>query len=190
MEKVKVLNRNNGSVGYEIPDMNNLHRQFSANEEKEITAEELQKLSYVPGGEYILKNYLVIKNNPELIKELLGDVEPEYFFTVAEIDKLLKTGSLEELQDALDFAPDGTKELIKQRAVSLEINDLSKREAIQQMTGLNVNSAININNETKDEHKEEVKPGRRADTAQAPEEKKIEEKTRRVETVKASDLVK
>ena len=57
--KIKVKNRNNGSVGYTLPDMNNLRRKFYPGEQKEVTFEELQKLSYMPGGMYILKNYLI-----------------------------------------------------------------------------------------------------------------------------------
>ena len=48
--KVKVKNRTNNNVGYSIPDMQNLKRQYSPREEKIITFEELRKLSYIPGG--------------------------------------------------------------------------------------------------------------------------------------------
>ena len=47
---VKVQNRDNGSVGYTIPDLNNLHRTYQPNETKNITMDELRKLSYVPSG--------------------------------------------------------------------------------------------------------------------------------------------
>ena len=40
---VKVTNRDNGSVGYSIPDLGNLQRRFEAGETKEVTAEELRK---------------------------------------------------------------------------------------------------------------------------------------------------
>ena len=53
MEKttlIKVLNRDNGSVVYSIPEMNGLRRVFQAGEVKEVTFEELEKLSYIPGG--------------------------------------------------------------------------------------------------------------------------------------------
>ena len=42
---IKVTNRFNGSVGYSIQDLNNLHRVFSPGETKEITMEELRKLA-------------------------------------------------------------------------------------------------------------------------------------------------
>ena len=42
---IKVTNRDNGHVGYTIPDLNNLTRTFTAGETKEITMEELRKLA-------------------------------------------------------------------------------------------------------------------------------------------------
>ena len=56
---LKVSNRDNGSVGYTIPDLGNLHRTFQPGETKEVTMGELRKLSYLPGGLNILKNLLI-----------------------------------------------------------------------------------------------------------------------------------
>jgi hypothetical protein len=141
--KIRVRNRNNGIVVYTLPDMNNLRRKFYPNEAKELTFEELQKLSYRPGGPYLLENYLVIENE-EARAALVGEVELEYNYTEEDVKNLLLNGSLEELLDCLDFAPAGVISLVKDLAVKLEINDLSKREAIQQQTGLNVTKAIEI----------------------------------------------
>lgn len=159
---VKVTNRDNGSVGYTIPDLN-LHRTFQPKESKEITAEELRKLSYLPGGDVIIRDYLIIHNNPELLKELLGEVEPEYYYSEEEVKTLLLSGSLEQLQDCLDFAPNGVIDLIKSLAVSLKIDNVSKRKAIQDKTGFNVTRAIEINEETDEETaSKEGTQGRRA----------------------------
>ena len=79
---VKVTNRDNGSVGYSIPDLGNLQRRFEAGETKEVTMEELRKLSYTIGGNVILKEYLLI-HNKEAVEELLGTVEPEYYYEEA-----------------------------------------------------------------------------------------------------------
>lgn len=38
-KQVKVINRTNSTVGYSIPDMQNLHRTYSGKEEKVITFE-------------------------------------------------------------------------------------------------------------------------------------------------------
>ena len=116
---IKVTNRDNGSVGYTIPDMNNLHRNFQSGESKEISMEELRKLSWIPGGLYILEHLLVIENQ-EAQQELLPSVEPEYNYTREDVEDLLEKGSLEQLQDCLAFAPDGVVNIVKQAAVETE----------------------------------------------------------------------
>ena len=163
---VKVQNRDNGSVGYTIPDLNNLHRTYQPNETKSVTMDELRKLSYVPGGMEILRNYLVILDE-EAREEILSDVEPEYYLTKDGVKKLLLEGSLDALLDCLDFAPSGVVDLVKDVAVEIELNDVKKRDAILNKTGFNVTNAININKETTEET-EKVKPVRRVGQ---PEEK-------------------
>ena len=171
MEKntpVKVLNRDNGAVVYSIPEMNGLRRVFQAGETKEVTFEELQKLSYIPGGNELLRENLVIIDQPKAIEELLGRVEPEYSYTKTDVIKLLKQGSLDEFLDCLDFAPDGVKELIKTLAVELPLNDVAKREAIFNKLGFNVDAAIRIQkqaNEVQTE-KDQSKPSRRVQKTQ------------------------
>lgn len=157
--KIKVKNRTgNGSVGYIIPDMGNLTRIFSDGEEKIITYEEIRKLSYVPGGESILKNYLIIEDK-NVLKELNYHPEPEYFYTKEDIVRLMQTGSLNEFLDCLDFAPEGVKESIKNIAIELPLNDVAKRNAIQEKLGFNVTNAIeNLKFDTENmEKKEPVK---------------------------------
>lgn len=157
---IKVTNRDNGHVGYTIPDLNNLTRTFTANETKEITMNELRKLSYIPGGMVLLRDYLVL-DNKEAVEELLNQVEPEYFYTEEDVKNLLLNGSLDALKDCLDYAPVGTIDLVKQVAVELPLNDVAKRKAILEMTGFNVDSAIMINDVTKEEEKSDEHNGRR-----------------------------
>ena len=171
---VRVTNRDNGHVGYRIPDMNNLVRDFSANETKNITVEELKKLAYISGGPTLIRDYLII-DDAEVVKEVLGEVEPEYYYTENDVKNLLLTGSLDALKDCLEFAPKGTIDLVKKLAIEMPLNDIAKRKAILEMTGFNVDAAIMVNEETKEESndtqkvrriseptKEEVKPtGRR-----------------------------
>lgn len=140
---IKVQNRDFGSVGYTIPDLNNLHRTFQPNEIKVISFDELFKLSQVPGGDYIIANYLII-NDEEAVKELIGYFEPEYFYTENDIIKLMQTGSLDEFEDCLNFAPSGVLDLIKQIAVALPLNDVAKRDLIQKKLGFNVANAIEL----------------------------------------------
>jgi len=140
--KVKVKNRSgNGIVGYTIPDMGNLRREFQDGEEKILTYEEIRKLSYIPGGSIILKDYLIIEDK-NVLKELNYDIEPEYFYSKEDIIRLMQTGTLDEFLDCLDFAPEGVKESIKSIAVELPLNDVAKRQAIQEKLGFNVTNAI------------------------------------------------
>lgn len=177
---IKVRNRDNGTVGYTIPDLGNLHREFQPNEVKTLTFEELQKLSWIVGGDVILRDYLVIEDNDEAITALLGEVEPEYNYTEAEIKELLLHGSLDQFKDALDFAPKGVIELIKSLAVSLPLNDLAKIKAIKEQTGFNVETAIAINEETA-ETETTVNTSRRAQPITASAEKTVT--TRRADPV-------
>ena len=178
--KIKVKNRNNGSVGYTLPDMNNLRRKFYAGEVKEVTFEELQKLSYQPGGMYMLRNYLVL-DNEEAIATLIGGVELEYSYTEEDVKKLLLNGSLDELLDCLDFAPVGVIGLVKKLAVKLDIKDLSKREAILEKTGFNVTAAIEIEKENNTAEAPVAAPnGRRVVAATAADTAPAEAPARRV----------
>lgn len=157
---VKITNRDNGVVGYSVPDLG-VHRNFQPGETKEITVEEIRKLSYLPGGMNILNRRLIIKND-ELLREILGEVEPEYFYSEEDVKNLLLNGSLEQLLDCLDFAPEGVIDLVKDYAVKLKIDNMSKRKVIQEKTGLNITKAIEINEETAEDGKEETKTRRAA----------------------------
>ena len=143
IKMIKVQNRDFGSVGYTIPDLNNLHRTYQPNEIKVIPYDELFKLSQVPGGDYIISNYLIV-HDEEAAKELLGLVEPEYFYTEEDIINLMKNGSADEFEDCLNFAPKGVLELIKQLAVALPLNDVVKRDLINKKLNFNVANAIEL----------------------------------------------
>lgn len=157
---IKVRNRSDGGTGYTIPDLNNLHRDFQINEVKEITFEELFKLYQIPGGEYIIRNYLTVEDE-DAVAELLGQVEPEYYYTSDQVAELLNKGTLDELEDCLNFAPAGVIDLIKTISVTLPLNDIAKREMIFKKTGFNVSAAIEL--AKSDEEEEEMfKPVRKA----------------------------
>ncbi len=154
---VSVTNRDNCTVMYIIPDLGNLRRTYQPGETKEVTVEELKKLSYIRGGDVLLRDSLMISDK-ELAEELLNkEVEPEYYYTKDEVKKLLLEGSLEQLEDCLDFAPQGVVEWIKELAVELEINDIAKRHAITKSTGLNVTKAIEANQHSKARQEENEK---------------------------------
>ena len=165
--RIKVRNRSAANVGYSIPDLGNLHRSFTANEVKEVSFEELQKLTYQPGGSYILQHYLVIEN-AEAREEILGAVELEYDYTEKEVKDLLLYGSMDALLDCLDFAPIGVIDLVKKLAVDLELADTRKRRAIHKATGFNIDNAIKINEESKTTDDEGEAPVRRVTQTETP----------------------
>lgn len=139
---VKVRNRYDGTVGYDVPDMAISHRNYYPGETKEVTFEELEKVAATPQGLVILKNYLVIEDK-DVVKKLLYSVEPEYFYTEDDVKRILTTpNNYDAFLDCLDFAPDGVIDLIKDLAVSLPIHDDVKKNAIFEKTGFNVDNAI------------------------------------------------
>ena len=142
-DKVRVENRSRAVVGFKIPDTK-IPKRFVAGEVKEITMGELRQAVQVPGTRLTILNNLII-HDKSAVEELLPEAEPEYFYTVKDVDFLLEQGTLDQLKDALDFAPEGVVSLIKERAVKNELNDVKKREAILEATNFNVTGAIEIN---------------------------------------------
>ena len=142
---IKVINKFSGVVGYDVPDLQ-VHRNFMPNETKDISYEELEKLSFLPGGEVILREYLEI-TDPEVANQLLHKKpEPEYYYSKQDVKKLMEEGSLDQFLDCLDFAPSVIIDVIKDLAVSLPLNDVAKREAIKEKLGFDVTRAIEIKN--------------------------------------------
>lgn len=166
MSVVNVTNRNNGYTGYVIPDLNR-RRNFAPGETKKIELDELRQLSYIDGGEYLLKNYFII-DNKDALSQLNLEVEPEYFYTEDKIKDILFNGSLDQLEDTLNFAPNGVLELIKQIAVKEEIPDTRKRKLINDKTGLNVDNAIYINELMNTEEEKKPEETRKVPTDEHP----------------------
>ena len=152
---VKVINKFNGTVGYDVPEMG-VHRNFYPKESKEISFEELERLSFVPGGDVILRNYLEIVDEDAIMALFNEKPEPEYHYSENDIKQLLTTGTLDQFLDCLDFAPDVIKDMIKDLAVELPLNDMAKRQAIQDKLGFDVTKAIEIKNTKYDGETEEV----------------------------------
>ena len=59
---------------------------------------------------------------------------------------MLETGTLDEFLDCLDFAPEGTIDIVKKISVDLPLNDVSKRQALLDKTGFDVASVIKVKN--------------------------------------------
>lgn len=163
-KKVLVQNRTFGNVIYEIPELNVL-RTFATGETKEISLKELEALSFIPGGQVLLDEYLLIKDTAAA-DELVGDREPEYNMTEEDIRALVLEGGMDEFEDFLNFAPQGSKELLKSIAVEAECPDMRKRNLIQKILGFDVSTAIELNKGVEDDGPA-LPPQRKANKAAA-----------------------
>lgn len=135
-----VKNRSAGVAVYKIPEMG-VRRSFAPGEVKQISAEELEKLTYRPGGMAILANFLQIQSEEGLNKVGLNP-QPEYHMSEADIVELMKSGSLDAFLDCLDFAPPGVIDIIKKLSVSLPLSDMAKRQALKEKTGFDCDAAL------------------------------------------------
>ena len=135
-----VKNRSAGVAVYKIPEMG-IRRSFQPGETKQISEEELEKLTYRPGGMAILANFLQIQSAEGLQKVGINP-QPEYHMSEQDIAKLMTTGSLDEFLDCLDFAPPGVIDLVKKLSVSLPLGDVSKRRALKEKTGFDCDAAL------------------------------------------------
>lgn len=145
--KVKVKNRSNGYVVYTLPE-DGVRREFAPGETRTVEDNELERLTYRPGGRELIRDYLLI-DSKETVENLINKVEPEYWLTDEQVITLIKTGSLEEFQDCLDYAPVGVLDIIKKYAVSLPMNDRQKVEAMKKQIGFDLESALRLIEEEK-----------------------------------------
>lgn len=135
-----VKNRSAGVTGYSIPELG-IRRSFAPGETKQISAVELEKLTYQPGGMAILGSFLQILDEVALQQVGLRP-EPEYYMSEADVVKLITTGSLDAFLDCLDFAPSGVIDLIKSLSVKIPLTDIYKRQALKTKTGFDVDAAL------------------------------------------------
>jgi hypothetical protein len=157
-ELIPVQNLTASVVSYIVPETNNV-RHFNGQQlRKDISAGELRALYATKGGRVLIEDYLGIKNK-ELAKEfnISTDVfDHEYSWTQDDVDKVLQTGSIDALKDALEFGPEGIKQLIIDRAVILRIPDNNKLAAIQEFTGRDVANMIKLDTELDSPQEEKV----------------------------------
>lgn len=144
-----VKNRGAGYVTYKIPE-DGIRRQFAPGETKRISYEELEKLTYQPGGLMILSNFLQIQDD-EAINSFNIKAEPEYHMSERDVVSLIKEGSLDAFLDALDFAPIGVIDLIKKFSVEVPLMDINKRKALKEKTGFDVDAALKHAEEDKED---------------------------------------
>ncbi len=164
-----VTNKSGGHVVYKVPEKS-IRRDFNARETKRnIPVEELEMLAAQQGGRELIYNYLMIDDEEILRYVINAEPAPEYFIKEADLPNWMNTCSLAEFQDALDFAPEGTKDLIKKYAVDLKLNDYAKRQALKEQLHFDVSKALEMIEEDK---KEEVKPLQRRTAVKANEDNK------------------
>lgn len=162
---VEVKNRSQGVCAYTLPiykDKQNLRRQFEIGEVQQVDLDELEALTYLPGGKSMLLNYLQVRDRDA--REKLGlNVEPEYMMSKDDVEELLLHGSIDEFLDCLDFAPLGVLDLVKEVAVELPLTDTRKIQAIKDKLGFDVSKVLN--NIAEDEPEKPVKKTRRTSTS-------------------------
>lgn len=151
MDKNKVLsvtNRSSMKVIYTIPNLN-VRRTFAPGQTLSITYGELEQLTFQPGGNHIITDYLYIKDPEAAGTKVTPNpkVDPEYYYTEEDVIELLLNtkndpNNMDKFLDALDFGVDGVKDLIKKYAVELPCNDVAKRDAIKEKLHFDVTSMI------------------------------------------------
>lgn len=138
--KCRIKNRGASHISYRIPE-DNIRRSFAPGEVKEVTYEELEKLTFQPGGIELLAGFLQILDE-EAIQQVGIRVEPEYYMSEQDVVALMKTGSLDAFLDALDFAPQSIIDMIKVLSTKLPLTDYDKRKALKAKTGFDVDAAL------------------------------------------------
>lgn len=174
---ISVTNRSAGSLSYTLDELR-MKRRFTTGETKDIPFLELKTLYNTYAGKSILNEELCI-NNKEVVKILEMEVEPEYYYTEDKIKEIMISGTLNEFLDMIDFAPSGVHTIIKNLAVSLPLNDVTKRDAILEKLNFNVTNAIGIQNSNFDDGSEDTtnKPVQQKRRVAAVEEEKPVETT-------------
>lgn len=138
---VLVTNRSTGHVFYSVPEMH-INRDYNPKETKKITVGEIAAVCSQPGGREMFYNYLYVHDQEALETTLNVKEEPEYWLTEAQIPTWIETCTIDEFADALDFAPEGIKDLIKHYAVTEKLADMNKRRIIQEKLNFDVTAAI------------------------------------------------
>lgn len=185
-ELITVENMTNVQVGYILPT-SNVTRRFIPKVKMKIAASELRELSYQSGGLDLLQNYLRV-NNEELAAEFgvsSDSFENEYNWTEADVDNCLRNADLDVLLDALDFAPAGIVEALKNRAVELEISDNQKLKAIGEKTNCDLSVIIKNKHAYDNVSESEGTSEKKATTRRTT--KKTTTTARRTTTKKAED---
>lgn len=165
-ETVVITNLLDHTTGYIVETSNGTVRRFlPAFASFKVKAEELRQLNYTLGGREILRNYIRVENK-SLAAEFGVDVDetPEYNWTEKDVIDCLNSSDIDVLLDALDFAPEGIKQLIADKAVELEVPDVNKRKAISESLGVDIDGMIKNKHAYDEQEEEKPKTTRRRTT--------------------------
>lgn len=160
---VTVTNRSTGIAYYAIPEMN-IRREYQPNETKKITVQEIAAVCSQPGGRELLYNYFLVQNVDTVHEVMNVKEEPEYWLTADKIPEWLNSCTIDEFSDALNYAPEGVKDLIKTYSISVPLIDMNKRELVKEILSFDVTAAIQA--------KASEATGENAATVKAPEGRK------------------
>lgn len=177
---VTVENRTAGKIVYQIPDRH-IRRELAPRQAVRVPKEEIEALSYTAGGLDLIRNHLLVKDE-QVLDDLNIHREPEYYMNADNVAKLIKEGTLNEFKDAIDFAPDGVVDMIKDLSVQMPLNDFSKRQALKEMTGFDVDKAIE--NDRANRVNEDEAPA-----VEAPKVRRVQTVTRRASGGVAAEAV-
>lgn len=159
---VSIRNMVNHKVVYVLPDWNR-KVVFEPFQERKIPAGELRALHYTTGGYNLLHNYLCVENTDLKAEFEIPKDQIEYDWKLNDIKYLLLNNNslIESLQDALDFAPEGIREMIIDYAVIWKIPDSNKRKVISQMTGIDIDKQIEFSELVDDDVTKDTTPSQR-----------------------------
>lgn len=183
-DKVRIRNL----VDYPVVIITPIHHkrwELPPNGEMEVIVADIRECSYDQGCRNVFRDYVQIKNS-ELAKEFgVSDDTVEYNWSDKDIVAALTTKPIDVLLDALDFAPDGIKEAILDKAVELEIPDMDRREAIGKALGVNVTNKIENARKAKTTKSDTTKASkRRVSRSSGTTTKSTTTRTRRTTTPK------
>jgi hypothetical protein len=181
-KKVAVISRSKGSVSYSIPTLRVSRTWLQAGDSIDIPIDELLELRVTAGGAKLMDKYLMIAD-PTAYAIVYNEEEmiPEYQYGIEEVKYLLYEGTVEQLMDAIDYAPQGVLDLIKQLAVKKMPDKTDKIEVINKK--FNINLLTIVQNATLEEDAEEKTVVRRSEPVviqpKTPSKyKRVEEQTK------------
>lgn len=128
----------------------NLRITFQKNQVRKMKAGDIRELNFEPGIHVLFTEYLSV-GDPELAAEIGVSeqvLEYEYQWTINDVKNLLTEGSLEELEDVLNCAPQGIVDTIVDQAVEMRLNDVAKRDLIKQYTGQDITKKLEVKDRT------------------------------------------